>query len=439
MHMRRLVVLLMAVALIVAACSSDGEGSDTTQGGSEPEEREPVELHVLNWEPGSAEYWEETHARFMEKYPWITIEHESVPFQRYLEKQGAYISSGSGPDVMANNVGFELFERSGAYLPINDRIQEVGELDNLLRWQGGCVGFDPNNDCFGIPHSFQGNVMYYNRTILTDAGLDPDNPPVTWEEFGEACDAIEAIGKACIAMGTGINIGFWNFPEIARNFLSEEDMLAVFRGDLPWTDPKMVTVLEYLKDMVDRGWFQDGAANIVMLPDGADIFVSEEAAFTGTIISGVMHWSAFGSELGHENLGVMNWPIIDESAELASSFSGVEGHIHGITKWSEHPEEAFLYLDWLATEENANLWLELAEGQPINDQFDRSIVTYSPAFDTIQEIISQPTLHVGVMLSGREMDALSRGYQQIMAGTITLEEWVASMQDALEQSELKQG
>jgi multiple sugar transport system substrate-binding protein len=134
----------------------------------------------------------------------------------------------------------------------------------------------------------------------------------------------------------------------------------------------------------------------------------------------------------------MRWPVIEPDAPLAHKFSGVEGFVHGVTSWSQHPDEAFDYVAWLASADNANLFLTEAGGQPINTTFDASLIDYSPSFTTIQEIIKDPTLHAGVLLSGKEADALSRGYQQIMLKQITVDQWVDQMQAALEQSPEKQ-
>jgi raffinose/stachyose/melibiose transport system substrate-binding protein len=400
------------------------------------EEHEPVTIKLLNWDQGGTKYWDAAVAAFMAQYPWITVEREAVTFERYYEFQGAYISSKSGPDVMANNVGLELYERKDAYLPINDRIGPY--VADLISYRGGCLDFDPNKDCYGLPQSFQGNVMYYNRDILKAAGLDPDNPPQTWEDFGAACEKIKAIGKDCIAMGTGTTIAYWNFPEIAKNYWeSEDDMLKFFRGEIPWTDPKMRSILEKMAEMAEKGWFQEEAPTTVFIPDGGNYFRAEKAAFAASIISDVENWLVNGEAIGHEKLGVMLWPAINPDAPLARKFSSVEGFVHGVTAWSKHPDEAFMLVAWLAGPENANLFLTQAGGQPINKKFDKSLVNYSPSFTKIQDIILNPTLHAGIMGSGREMDALSRGYQQIMLGEITVDDWVKMMQTALEESPTK--
>jgi len=429
----KLVGLLVVVGLMSTALGTTQIQVARAQTPEPTEQHEPVTIKLLNWDQGGPQYWDDAVKAFEAQYPWITVEREAVPFERYFEIEGAYIASKSGPDVMANNVGYELFERKDAYLPINDRIEPY--VGDLISYRSGCLDFDPAKPCYGLPQSFQGNVMYYNRDILTEAGLDPENPPQTWEDFGKACDAIKKVGKDCIAMGTGTTIAYWNFPEVAKNFWgSEDDMLKFYRGELPWTDPILRGTLEKMAEMAQKGWFQADAATTVMLPEGSDYFISGKAAFVATIISDVYNWKVWGDAMGYDKIGVMRWPAINPDAPLVKKFSGVEGFVHGVTAWSQHPDEAFMFVAWLAGAENANLFLKEAGGQPINKTFDKGLVTNSPAFTKIQDIILDSTMHSGIMGSGREMDALSRGFQQIMTGDITVDDWVAMMQKALEES-----
>ena len=219
----RVAVLAVSVASVVVL----QPGATLAQS---PDTHEPVTIRVLNWGQGGEQYWEAANDAFEAAYPWVTVEYESVPFEQYLQLEGAYINSKSGPDVMANNVGLELFERKAAYLPLNDRLTpEI--TDELASHTWSCEGFDDQNPCYGLPQSFQGNVMYYNRSVLQEAGLDPDAPPATWDELSAACEQVKATGKACIAMGTGSTVAYWNYPEIARNYLDDQAIIDQYQGD----------------------------------------------------------------------------------------------------------------------------------------------------------------------------------------------------------------
>jgi len=439
-HMARLVVVLwFAVAASFSGYRLSSAASSTlSQQGIKAVlvQKQPVTLKVLNWAQGGQQYWNTAATAFTKKYPWIKVQYQQVPFERYYATEDKYIASNSGPDVMANNVGSELIERKSAYQPLNAVLRPY--VKDLIRYSDGCADFSAAQPCYGLPQSFQGNVMYYDRAILIKAGLNPNNPPQTWTDMGTACGKIRAIGKACMAVGYGTSDAYWIFPEIARNFLTQQQMIAMFRGKIPWTDPKMVNILKYMAQMADKGWFQKDAATTVYLPDAGDVFIRGDAAFTPGIVSDVYNWKFFGDKMGYSNVGVMRWPVINPRAPLAHKFSGVEGFVHGVTAWSQHPNEAFLYVAWLAGVENANLFLRIAGGQPINTRFDKTLVK-APQFTAIQGIIQNATVHSGVLLSGREADALSRGFQQILQKQISVSDWVGQMQQALDASPGKNG
>lgn len=430
-YSRSFIALGAAATLVLSGCAAGAtDDSDSTASESASE---VVTIKLLHWEVGGPEFWNASIAAFEAANPTIKVESEIVPFDRYNEVQGPYIASESGPDVMANNAGFELFDRRLAYVPIPEDVRAVG--DELLTYAGTCLEFDPSQDCYGLPFSYQGNIMYYNKQVLTEAGLDPENPPATIQEFGEACDAIQAIGKTCQALGlTGVFPAYWNFPEVARNYLTEDDMRAVLRGELPWTDPKMRSVLEGLANITANGWTNSSAPSISMLPDGADIFQSGEAGFAATIMSDAVNWKAFGETMGAENVGAMLYPAIESSAPLSGSFSGIEGSVYGVTTWSENQEAAFELVKWIGGVTHGQLWAELVGGQPLHKGVDTSVLPDSPALMQIQEIISKPTLHVGVLLSSQEADALARGWQEVALGQMTIDGWVEEMQKALEAS-----
>lgn len=68
---------------------------------------------------------------------------------------------------------------------------------------------------------------------------------------------------------------------------------------------------------------------------------------------------------------------------------------------------------------------------------DPSALPKSPALSRSSRSSKKPTLHAGVILSGQEADALARGWQEVTLGQLSIEDWTARMQKALEQSPSK--
>ncbi len=394
-------------------------------------------IRVLNWQPGGPEYWAKLVAAFEAANPDVKVELETVPFDRYPSVQGPYITTKSGPDVMQNNAGLELFDRRVAYVELPPEVKAAG--DQLITYAGGCLNYDTTQPCYGLPFGYQGNVMYYNKAVLTEAGLDPENPPKTWDEMDAACKAITAIGKTCLAHGmTGVFPAYWNFPEVAKNFLTAEDIRAVMTGDLPWTDPKLVSTLEAMASIgTTRGWINSSSPSISMLPDGADIFQSGNAGFASTIIADAVNWAAFDAALGEGKVGAMRWPVLVADAPQATGFSGVESSVFGVTPWSTKQEAGFKWVTFMAGVENANLLASVGGGISLNKNVDPNVMPKSAALSQILEIIKTPIVHVGVLLSGQEADALGRGWQEVTLGRITVADWTNQMQAALEASPSK--
>lgn len=182
---------LVAGTAMVLSLSSLAQAADVTT------------IKVLNWQPGGPEYWAALVEAFEAEHPDIKVELETVPFDHYPDVQGPYIATCSGPDVMEQNAGLELFDRRVAYQELPTEVLAAGE--DLLTRSGGCLNYDLSQACYGLPFGLQGNVMYYNKEVLTEAGLYPENPPATWEEFGDACEKINAMSKTCLALGmTGV-------------------------------------------------------------------------------------------------------------------------------------------------------------------------------------------------------------------------------------------
>ena len=103
------------------------------------------------------------------------------------DKLLAAIAGGTPPDVGVCCVQYaELFSR-GAVMPIDDRIDNsdvvnrddfVPGLLESMQWQGAT---------YGVP-GFEAGPRYglmYNKAIIDEAGLDPENLPHTWDEMFE--------------------------------------------------------------------------------------------------------------------------------------------------------------------------------------------------------------------------------------------------------------
>jgi multiple sugar transport system substrate-binding protein len=109
----------------------------------------------------------------------------------YTELRLAAIA-GNAPQLGISHVN-KLVEMVDFFTPLDDLFGGVGigpDDFGAASWNAGQL----NGQQYMIPLDTHGFGMFYNKDIFREAGLDPDNPPATLEEFLDACDAIKATG-----------------------------------------------------------------------------------------------------------------------------------------------------------------------------------------------------------------------------------------------------
>ncbi len=100
---------------------------------------------------------------------------------------------------------------------------------------------------YGIPQNAYGLGVFYNRAMFKAAGLDPDKPPTTWDEFRTYAKKLTTPSVAGFAETSTSNQGGWHFTNwiytAGGDMQSADGKKALFNSD------KGVSVLQMLKDM----------------------------------------------------------------------------------------------------------------------------------------------------------------------------------------------
>ena len=160
------------------------------------------------WEPVTIEYWtinSETAGgtqvqalvnKFNETNDKnITVEFRFIP-NDYVgvasELQTALVA-GDYPGVV--QVGYAYLNYFAEYFPqfldISELIDQYapGDVDVVKESYTDAVwalGTSMTGKQLGVPYGMSVPVVYYNADLLKEIGLDPDNPPQTWEDWYEA-------------------------------------------------------------------------------------------------------------------------------------------------------------------------------------------------------------------------------------------------------------
>ena len=173
---------------------------------------EPVAITVGALRPGASQEAADALnlqiSQFEAKYPWITAESEEYNWT--APTFTAAMAAGTLPDV------FTIPFTDGKGLIANHQIVDIDArvraLDYADEFNPNVLvnGQDADGKIYAVPTQAYGMSLTYNRTLFTQAGLDPDQPPTTWDEVRAAAKAIaDATGVAGYAEMATQNTGGW--------------------------------------------------------------------------------------------------------------------------------------------------------------------------------------------------------------------------------------
>jgi sn-glycerol 3-phosphate transport system substrate-binding protein len=123
-------------------------------------------------------------------------EYEVVPtytgnYEEGTQRLQAAIPGGTAPAmVMLEITRYGLFAERGALEPLQPLIDAEGEGFTAAIRPFALEASQYLGESYVIPFNVSTPVMYYNKDLFAEAGLDPEAPPETWEELLEAAKAI---------------------------------------------------------------------------------------------------------------------------------------------------------------------------------------------------------------------------------------------------------
>ncbi|TYL53279.1 ABC transporter substrate-binding protein [Agromyces mariniharenae] len=319
----------------IAAVAMVGALSACSQGAADDGK---LELRVATFPPGAdqAAYdaFAEQEQQFEELHPDIDI--VGLEYEWTAPTFAAQLAGGSLPDVFT--VPFtdsKTLLENDQLKDVTDELEELGYADKFNPIIISEVT-DADGRIYGFPRQAYANGLHYNRDLFEQAGLDPDQPPATWDEVREAAKTIaEKTGKAGYAtMATG-NTGGWQLSVQAdsRGAQLQED-----NGDGTYTstidNDATKATLEFLHDLrwednsmganFDLDWGsinqEFAAGNIGMYTSGSDVYTAlvrdfgmEPAQYGLTVIP----TEDGGGVLGGGDIAVMP-PTLDDETKAAA-------------------------------------------------------------------------------------------------------------------------
>ncbi|MBU1105675.1 MAG: extracellular solute-binding protein [Candidatus Riflebacteria bacterium] len=138
--------------------------------------------------------------QFEKDNPGVKINNEQVSWGNGLDKIVVAMANGRAPDICElGSTWMGKFMAEGALLDVTDKFCDL--KPDYMMWEPATM----NGRLYGMPWLAGTRVMFYNRTLFKNAGLDPDHGPETWAELLEAARLIHNPEKGLY--GFGMNAG----------------------------------------------------------------------------------------------------------------------------------------------------------------------------------------------------------------------------------------
>lgn len=383
-----------------------------------------AELTVWDWksgDPAAASYIRAAKEKFEAENPGDTVNFVMQPHDQYYTILGTALASGKGPDVFLLHGGAQTRARIPALVDLS------AHSENLV----GTADFEgEDGKLYALPITIQGFVVYYNKELYADAGLDPESPPQTWDELVAVCEAIKEKGDVpCFAMGNKEGFGAeFLLSSLAASMLTDEQQQAFADGTLKWSSPEISAILQTWVDEGEMGWYNKGANSQAKFMDEYEQFMRSDAANVIGLISDVAHWKQFDEFLGADNLGVFIHPAPEMAFDkLRMPVSGGIGY--GVNKDSEHPELAEKLATTLADPEPIAVFVNDAGVVPASTVVDTSSLSSPSVIEILGYLNDQsaPTAHSSV--TAEELAEWHRQSQLLLNGDTTVEEAASRMDD----------
>jgi len=161
-------------------------------GGKKVEEApvpEKVELIFSDWhlaEPHWEKSLKEAFVIFEQENPDIKVKLDVVSYGEKETKYTTEIEAGVGPDVFhLHAYSIKSFIEKKYTYDITPFIQAEGP-GFIDAWYPQTVELmKKDGRYYAMPGDFMAMVLFYNKNLYREAGLDPSKPPRTWDEFLE--------------------------------------------------------------------------------------------------------------------------------------------------------------------------------------------------------------------------------------------------------------
>ena len=294
----------------------------------------------------------------------VEIKISRIPFQGQGEKIMYACNSKRAPDIARMDIGLvPKFAAGKALLALDDLgLKDFSsELLEAALDAGRVYLPGVGMRSYAVPDEFTTLALYYNKEMFSNAGLDPDRPPKSWQEF---VDYAKKLTKDLDGDGKPEQYGFamqitpwWSMPflfSFGGNVLDEKTMQCKLNESGAINALKFQVGLS-VEHKVEGGAWRSGAITPAM---------GFKNKIYAMILNGPWNLKSFRDADLQFEVG-----LIPGNASLGiRSKTNVGGNANVIFKSTKSPKLAMKFLRYLSSAAVQSVWMEELGAIPINNK-----------------------------------------------------------------------
>jgi multiple sugar transport system substrate-binding protein len=354
-------------------------------------------------------------AEYQELHPEIEFEIQGVPFPDLDTTQLAAMEARQGSDLMiVNSVTVGSFIDRGYLMPMNPLIEANG-LDTGIFFPGMLGSAVFSDQIFGLPIDTGTRLLYYNKALFTEAGLEP---PTTWDEVLPLAEQLTDTEQGIYGfVATSGERWLWLYEHAGMyamangyRFVNDEGTECVLNQG------ENIQAIQYWVDMYNAGVLSQ---DVLLTGTGAEREQMFGNGLAAMYLGGF--WSADTLEADYG----MTYPddygiVVLEGSDGIGSSTG--GWIISITRDSDNPQQAMDFMAWILGEPER---LSQFTGLMPATAGASELVLQDEFYDPFKELLESPNTRHPIPLNPglpEQAEVLRNVTQSAILGEMTAQE-----------------
>lgn len=343
----RMISLLLVIPLSLILLIGCSNSASTAEG--DGDEEVTLEFWTINLKADYGDYIEGLINEYEENNPNITIDWVDVPGDDIEQKLISVMAGDESPDVvnLSNYQVLSVYENLYTITELVDEEELAAYFPNMLE----SLTFDGETKAFPWYHGGP-PIGLLNTEIYEEAGLDPEDPPETWDELLEN-------GQIIHDSIPGV-YGSNDFPSLEILMTADIELLSEDGKQAAFNTPEAVSFIEKFIDAYNSGSIAPGVAAATEGANATNVTTYQQTFSNGLIghngRNGSTHLKVYEDTAPDvfDNLKV--FPAITDNGKYArhNIFS------FAVPQQSENPEEAGDFALFFTNAENQLEFSKLA-------------------------------------------------------------------------------